>query len=353
MKRQLILLTGFCLLTLCISHTQAQDNLKLANECFDKGDYECAKRYYNVLRLDAIAAGMVEKIEQCDKSIGILTIANFLFAEKNYLQAKVKYEELLTINPKDPHAIDRIALCNANISASNEGTSADKEVYLQNGNDFFKKGDYANALQNYNLYKSVNPQAKDIDELIKNVTYCQIHLDLAKALFEKNDFENASLEYYNVIQVSPSDVHALNQYSLCMSELEKSKIQPITAKTLSGIADHPDLNISILYNIGVKQRKNGRIVFLSGFSSTAVGVGIAFWGDNDNVDSDVMRGIGVCLALAGAITTITSVPIWASGKMKIKKATRLYNESMTTGNNPAVELKAGFTGNGISLAFTF
>ena len=115
MKRRLILLTGFCLLALSISQAQQQNYIQQGDECFERGDYECAKRNYNVQKVNGSAIGMDEKIAICDKCSNFLTIADFLFGDKNYVKAKEQYEELLALNPKDPHVKSRVDLCNEEI----------------------------------------------------------------------------------------------------------------------------------------------------------------------------------------------------------------------------------------------
>ena len=137
MKRQLLLLTGFCLLALNIS--QAQDYLIQANYCFDRGEYDCAKRNYGAYKLQTSAYGMDEKIGQCDKCLQILTSANLLFSQKDFSKAKDKYEELLAINPKDPHARTRIEICN------NELTTP-KSLY-EKGTISYDQGKYAEAIE--------------------------------------------------------------------------------------------------------------------------------------------------------------------------------------------------------------
>jgi len=211
MKRLLILLTGFCLLVW--NTGQAQDYLQLGNDCFDRGDYEGAKRNYSVQKIQANAAGMDEKIELADKCFSILTIANFLFSEKEYQKAKEKYEELLDLNPKDPNAAMQKGLCDDAIRRNN----AIKEGYLQKANDYYRNGDYQNAIVNFNLYKSIEPPGQYVDDMLKKAEDCQQILGVAKFLVEKGDYENAANEYYRIQLINPSDAYARNQYDYCKS----------------------------------------------------------------------------------------------------------------------------------------
>ncbi|MDR2913225.1 MAG: SUMF1/EgtB/PvdO family nonheme iron enzyme [Tannerella sp.] len=102
--------------------------LQLGNDCFDKGDYDCAKQNYQAKKKSDISPEVNQKIEQTDKCLSILPVANFLFVEKDYQKAKSKYEELLAINPKDPHARKQVDLCQkqlkANIASTTPSTNA-------------------------------------------------------------------------------------------------------------------------------------------------------------------------------------------------------------------------------------
>ena len=367
MKRQLLLLTGFCLLALNISH--AQNNLQQGDECFDKGEYECAKRSYSLYKTQNATAGMDEKIERCDECIKILGIANFLFSEKEYARAKDKYNELLALNPKDPHAKEQVTLCNSAISSVIR-SNATQEDYLQKANDFFKKGDYANALQNYNLYKSLNPQGQNVDELIKKATDCQQSIGIANFLYNNKEYEKAMAEYLKVYVTNVDDSYAKIQYDLCKSETDKAtqaakpQTQPQTAATLNTAAtssntrpaqtntltpypkiqDHPNVNISGLYKKGEKLKNAGNTCMGCGLLL----ISLASLSGSSTEDPKKIEYLLYTVAAGGACALI-GLPIWASGKSKIKKATLLYNEDKRN----VSELKVGFSGNGLGLAFTF
>ena len=212
MKRQLFLLPILCLLAVNISQAQEKDYIKLGNECFEKGDYECAKSYYNVHKLQVVAATMDEKIDQCDKSIGILTVANFLFADKDYQRAKEKYEELLTLNPKDPHALKQIELCNVVINQPN---------YLQLGNDCFDRGDYNCAKRNYEAQKQ-NVSSAGMDEKMKQCDNSISILTVADFLFSEKDYVRAKGKYEELLALNPIDPNAKQQILLCNSAINQT-----------------------------------------------------------------------------------------------------------------------------------
>ena len=139
MTRKIVLLICFCLTTLYIS--QAQTYLQLGDDCFDKGDYNCAKEKYYAQKIFGSASGINVKIEQCDKCILTLTLADSLFSgEKDYKEAKSKYKELLSLNPKDPYAKRQLAVCNVFSpdieSIRNKINSMEPQMVFINGGTF-------------------------------------------------------------------------------------------------------------------------------------------------------------------------------------------------------------------------
>ncbi|MDR2913223.1 MAG: SUMF1/EgtB/PvdO family nonheme iron enzyme [Tannerella sp.] len=126
MKRTTLIFIGICILTLNIC--QAQDYLQQGNDCFDRGDYDCAKTNYAAQKTYGSASEMDKKIEQCNNCLSVLPIANFLFSDKDYSRAKEQYEKLLAINPKDPYARKQVDLCqkqlNANVASTTPSTTS-------------------------------------------------------------------------------------------------------------------------------------------------------------------------------------------------------------------------------------
>jgi len=98
------LLLCFCLLA------NGQDYLKLAGDCFNKGDYECAKQNYTLFQtIDG--RNMSAQIKNAEECFRILIIADEYFNDKDYEKAKERYKALLDINPNDPNAKKQYDLC--------------------------------------------------------------------------------------------------------------------------------------------------------------------------------------------------------------------------------------------------
>ena len=90
----------------CCLHVKSQGEdiyLPRANECFEKGDYECAKRYYMLFQASSKMdmSGQVQKSDDCLKH---LTAADNFFMKKEYEKARDRCRLVLERNPKDMYA---------------------------------------------------------------------------------------------------------------------------------------------------------------------------------------------------------------------------------------------------------
>jgi len=105
--KNLILLT--LALFVCF-HANAQDYQKEANACFEKGDYECAKRNYNLFQIwnGNDMSAEIKKADECQRS---LILADNYFKEEEYEKARDRYRDVLERNPKDPHAKKQFEAC--------------------------------------------------------------------------------------------------------------------------------------------------------------------------------------------------------------------------------------------------
>ena len=79
------------------------DYLKEANTCFEKGDYECAKKNYTLFQTFD-GRDMNAEIQKTDECFRTLIAANEFFKEKDYEKARERYKVILEKNPKDSYA---------------------------------------------------------------------------------------------------------------------------------------------------------------------------------------------------------------------------------------------------------
>ena len=148
MKKYLILIISFFLMTL--NSCQSQTHIKEGDDCFNKGDYVCAKQNYSAQKSLGSADEMDKKIEQCDACMNISALAGFYFANNDFLKAKEQYEELLKINIKDPHAKKQLELCNKQLE-TNVPDFEINDAAQQNakGVSFFREKNYTEAVEWY------------------------------------------------------------------------------------------------------------------------------------------------------------------------------------------------------------
>ena len=111
--KQMIFFTLF--LFCCLQANGQDDYMKLADECFEKGDYECAKRNYTLFQTWD-GRDMSAQIQKADECFRTLIAADDYFKEKEYGKARDRYKTVLDKNPKDPYAKKQYDLCEDNTS---------------------------------------------------------------------------------------------------------------------------------------------------------------------------------------------------------------------------------------------
>jgi len=113
---------SFILLTLflfCCLQANSQDYLKLAGECFDKGDYECAKRNYTFFQTFD-GRDMSAQIQKTDECMRTLLLADDYFKDEELEKARERYQIVLEKNPNDPHAKKQFDLCEEHLKSAND-----------------------------------------------------------------------------------------------------------------------------------------------------------------------------------------------------------------------------------------
>jgi len=95
--KNVIFLTFFLF---CCLQENSQNYFQLANDCFEKGDYECAKRNYTFFQTFD-GSNMSAQIQKADECIRALILADNYFKEEKWAKAKNHYQILLEKSPKD------------------------------------------------------------------------------------------------------------------------------------------------------------------------------------------------------------------------------------------------------------
>ena len=110
MKRFLSFIFLMASVTMAYSqNTNAQRYLQEGNACFERGDYDCAKKKYEVSR--TTGGSVTEQLQKTEECIKLWFAANLLVDGGNNAKACDLYRQILKINPNDPLAKERIASC--------------------------------------------------------------------------------------------------------------------------------------------------------------------------------------------------------------------------------------------------
>ena len=112
------------LFLLCCFHANSQNYLQMANECFEKGDYECAKRNYTLFQTFD-GKDMSAQIQKADECFRAIIIADNYFSEKKWTEARDRYKTVLDKNPNDPNAKRQYDLCMTELNRSEKVSDID------------------------------------------------------------------------------------------------------------------------------------------------------------------------------------------------------------------------------------
>lgn len=105
------------------------------------------------------------------------------------------------------------------------------------------------------------------------------------------------------------------------------------------------------YEKGVRQKRAGNIILISGLTLAAAGVGVGIYGGlEDSLDEDVSIGIGGVGLMLGVITPMVAIPIKIAGKVNRKNAYKKYNEFCA---QPKATLGFYPTANGVGVSLNF
>ena len=206
--------------------------IKEGDELFALKRYSEAKTKYNeVIALDATAYYPKQKLTEIQnllapsdspgqfnkvKSDSIMSIADSLFAYKQYNIAKVKYSEVLKLQPNDIHAQERITEINRICETDGCGGDQKKMEYdkcIAEADAFLKMKDYQKAKSSYLKAVSINASAAypkqrlyEIEQMqaeqAKMSTYNGLIAKADKLLLSKQYLE-AKNTYSEAIAVKP------------------------------------------------------------------------------------------------------------------------------------------------------
>jgi hypothetical protein len=329
----------------------AQDYLQIAKTCFENGDYQTAKKNYEVYQIFE-GKDMSAEIQKADECFKALIAANDYFSNKRYEEARERYKVVLEKNPKDPYAKKQYEICEEFILISQSKVQANVKdiITLKSGEDIqalvqevgdvdvkYKRFDNPNG-PNYTLKKSE----------IFSITYANgskdVFADTAKpqeAKIEQSIQPSQAQDYYAGVPI----VRVKRSEYIFEGTIKKMDDTELTAylREYCPVAYRT-------FTAGLAKRKSGNNVCIFG-SIFAIGGSIGM--SLVDVDSPVF-GYLAGFALGGCISIFTGAGIMASGNRKARSAIDEYNSHCANKNRTAATLNFGITrSGGIGLALNF
>ena len=213
----------------CCLFASGQDYLKEANTCFDRGDYECAKKNY-ILFQTLDGRNMDVQIKNADDCFKAQIAADDYFKEKEYTKAKERYRTILEINPKDQYARKQYDECEKLLKPKKE---INNEVYespavsppLRQENIYSRK-----AEQQPENKSSSPPVSSSKNNYKKNVFGLDLGIG-ARKVDEWGTFVDLGIRYtYNFSQYFGWDIFNLKFQSLILGSefIDDSLLQAMT-----------------------------------------------------------------------------------------------------------------------------
>jgi len=155
--KKLILVT-LCLF--CYLSASSQDYFQEATACFEKGDYECAKRSYTLFQM-LDGKDMSEQIKLADECLRIRTVADGYFEDGEYEKARDRYQSVLEKNPNDPVALKQRYECLQKIAEEQQKMEESQQQLEQQ------------EAQNPPVTKPITSGNPVVNEMIQNMVYVE------------------------------------------------------------------------------------------------------------------------------------------------------------------------------------
>ena len=185
---------------------------------FDAGNYNKAKKQYIAYKLYDEWDGSQKQrlVENC---IVILKEAEQYFSEKNYVSAKSKYQEVVSINPQDPNIPQKIQICNQYICTSLFGEAK----------NYYSKQNYESAKSKYQEISNINPEYPNITQLISDCEkqQCLALLRKAESYFSNEDYESAKYEFQRILRINPNYPGVAQRIIACEKRIITGKIDKV------------------------------------------------------------------------------------------------------------------------------
>lgn len=181
-----------------------QSLINKAGDCFVNADYICAVDNYRSFLANNTNKEATKKLDEAEKCLEYLNVANYLFEQKDYVEAEIQYKKILELNPSDSKTQERFNLCS-------------KHTSLVKGVNCMKKGDYDCAKDFYLKFLQETSDSKEgVDSILKVIDECRKILNITEHLLKSKKYEEVKVQYQKILQLNPDDEQAKALANLCV-----------------------------------------------------------------------------------------------------------------------------------------
>lgn len=205
----------------------------------------------NALRQEALAI----KKKQEDEYTQAMTAGGSALTSKNYDEALAMFQNALLIKPGDIFATEKISEVNRAVAYVQEelrnkqnqqrqATDNSYNMAVSGADNYYRNGDYANALNEYNRALTIKPEEdypasriKEVEEIIaaRDKEQSEINarkdaytaaINTANGLYDKKQYEQAKAQYNIALEYSPADEFASGRITVIeqmIAGIEKQK----------------------------------------------------------------------------------------------------------------------------------
>ena len=170
---------------------------------------------YPATKIAEINTILKERAAKGQQYATLIAEADELFKQKEYQDAKTKYQSALDIQPGDPKSSEKISEID-NILATQKATQESYDNAITTADNYFNSGQYESALEKYREAQKILPAEKypetkiaEIDSITTAAKELQSGYEKAIALgdklFMKQDYEGAKAQYEKASTLKPDE----------------------------------------------------------------------------------------------------------------------------------------------------
>lgn len=229
---------------IAMKHELYADEIKRGDEFFAKGMWDDARSAYLGASANLpMETYPLERVKVCDANLAVikaaaeakdkqysdlLAAADAKFEKKDFMGAKVLYEQASSVHPELLYPRARIMECDKSVGdTANDPNATDKnyQTFIANGDAQFKAKNYLEAKNNYRQATTLKPneqypkdQINKCDEALNNAENAKKYVDLisiADNLFSAKDWQEAKSYYAQASTIKPAEQYPKDRIQAC------------------------------------------------------------------------------------------------------------------------------------------